>query len=154
MYKLKDIISSGGTNPKINKAIDRYELSKDEKKDIINSIKNVQQGGEGNADGDVIKYIDPSKSQLAAGLLESAIFIKLQLEEGVIILPMSFYVANKDSYNVVGVLGASVDLDAEFVTTPGEQLTSVRKNLNSFGITDEQINSIPYITKEEFYNLQ
>ena len=30
MYKLKDIISSGGTNPKINKAIDRYELSKEE----------------------------------------------------------------------------------------------------------------------------
>lgn len=46
MYKLKDIISSGGTNPKINKAIDRYELSKDEKKDIISTIKtNVPQSG-------------------------------------------------------------------------------------------------------------
>lgn len=39
MYKLKDIITSGGSNTKINKSIDRYILSKKEKKDIIKNIK-------------------------------------------------------------------------------------------------------------------
>lgn len=39
MIKLSDIIKSGG-NAKINRFINRYVLSKKEKKDIINEIKN------------------------------------------------------------------------------------------------------------------
>lgn len=113
---------------------------------------NVPTGGGGEG-GDTIKYIDPSKSQIAAAMVESAILIKLQLEGGVIIVPMAVFVANRDSYNVVGIIGASVDLDAEFVIEPGGQLTSIRKNLNGYGITNEQIDSIPYITKEEFYTI-
>lgn len=43
MYKLKDIIASSGSNAKINKSIDRYVLSKKEKKDIIKNIKDISQ---------------------------------------------------------------------------------------------------------------
>lgn len=39
MFKLSDIIKSGGGNAKINRFINRYVLSKKEKKDIINGIK-------------------------------------------------------------------------------------------------------------------
>ena len=40
MYKLKDIIKSGRGNAKINRFINRYILSRDEKKDVIQEIKN------------------------------------------------------------------------------------------------------------------
>ena len=48
MYKLKDIITSGGSNAKINKSIDRYILSKKEKKDIIKNIKNIKNNSQNN----------------------------------------------------------------------------------------------------------
>lgn len=44
MYKLKDIIKSGGANAKINRFINKYILSKDEKKDVIKEIKNSKGG--------------------------------------------------------------------------------------------------------------
>ena len=40
MYKLKDIIKSGGGNAKINRFINKYILSRDEKKDVIKEIQN------------------------------------------------------------------------------------------------------------------
>ena len=144
-------ITSNGTTSVEPDAGFSYLSKVDVKVDVPQS---GEGGGESGGGGNTIKYIDPSKSQLAAALVESATLIKLQLEDGVIIVPMSIYIANQDNYNLVGILGASVDLDAEFVLNPGGQLTSVRKNLNGLGITDEQINSIPYITKEEFYNLE
>lgn len=39
MIKLSDIIKSGGGNAKINRFINRYVLSKKEKKDIVEAIK-------------------------------------------------------------------------------------------------------------------
>lgn len=46
MIKLSDIIKSGGGNAKINRFINRYVLSKKEKKDIIDGIK---EGGESSS---------------------------------------------------------------------------------------------------------
>lgn len=50
MIKLSDIIKSGGGNAKINRFINRYVLSKKEKKDIINGIK--EGGSSENNDED------------------------------------------------------------------------------------------------------
>lgn len=53
MYKLKDIIASGGSNVKINKIINRYILSKKEKKDVINVIK--EGGNSGGSDNSSVE---------------------------------------------------------------------------------------------------
>ena len=55
MIKLKEIIKSGGGNAKINRFINRYVLSKKEKNEIINEIKNIK--GNGSSSGSYIKYI-------------------------------------------------------------------------------------------------
>lgn len=55
MYKLKDIIASSGSNAKINKSIDRYVLSKKEKKDIIKNIKDISQNNNSSTQ-DIFKY--------------------------------------------------------------------------------------------------
>ena len=52
MIKLSDIIKSGGGNAKINRFINRYVLSKKEKKDIIDGIK---EGG-GSSSNDIVYY--------------------------------------------------------------------------------------------------
>ena len=51
MIKLSDIIKSGGGNEKLNRFINRYVLSKKEKKDIINEIKT-----KGSSSGGSSKY--------------------------------------------------------------------------------------------------
>lgn len=56
MIKLSDIIKSGGGNAKINRFINRYVLSKKEKKDIINEIK---EGG-GSSISENKKYFKPN----------------------------------------------------------------------------------------------
>lgn len=53
MYKLKDIIASGGGNNKINKFINKYVLSKKEKKEIIKEIKENKGSNIGDSS---IKY--------------------------------------------------------------------------------------------------
>ena len=50
MYKLKDIIASGGGNNKINKFINKYVLSKKEKKEIIKEIKENKGGSGGSCE--------------------------------------------------------------------------------------------------------
>lgn len=54
MIKLKEIIKSGGGNAKINRFINRYVLSKKEKKDIINEIKNIKSNS--SSSGNFSKY--------------------------------------------------------------------------------------------------
>lgn len=48
MIKLSDIIKSGGGNAKINRFINRYVLSKKEKKDIVNEIKTKGSSSDGS----------------------------------------------------------------------------------------------------------
>ena len=55
MIKLSDIIKSGG-NAKINRFINRYVLSKKEKKDIVDKIKNNKHSSSGNVIKHVPKY--------------------------------------------------------------------------------------------------
>lgn len=58
MIKLSDIIKSGGGNAKINRFINRYVLSKKEKKDIINEIK---EGGGSSSINENKKYFKAIK---------------------------------------------------------------------------------------------
>lgn len=48
MIKLSDIIKSGGGNAKINRFINRYVLSKKEKKDIVEAVKESEKGSSSN----------------------------------------------------------------------------------------------------------
>ena len=55
MIKLSDIIKSGGGNAKINRFINKYVLSKKEKKDVIEAVK--ASGGEGGSSSKKGEYL-------------------------------------------------------------------------------------------------
>lgn len=68
MIKLSDIIKSGGGNAKINRFINRYVLSKKEKKDIIETIKtNGGEGGSSSKKGEYLYY------EIAANNVDAAL---------------------------------------------------------------------------------
>mgnify|MGYP006969206798 CR=1 FL=1 len=151
MYKLKDIISSGGTNPKINKAIDRYELSKDEKKDILNTIKNTAQGG-GDAPGgsgeSAWRYFNISSNpSLAQSLSEVAMLIvgtSAEMGGRVIIVACGMFLISD-----LVVLGVAADASQRYEnprmsSDVGTVLDSLKQMLPD---------GFDEITKEEFYNL-
>lgn len=148
MYKLKDIISSGGTNPKINKAIDRYELSKDEKKDIINTIKNAQQGGGDISSTSSLEYWNVNNSDKVLGEI-GMLFIQMRYDYN-----GELYIASMIDYHkskTGTVYAISIDrtmkimMDSETITTVGEFLVSN-------GLSDFSALGWIKITEEEFYD--
>ena len=58
MIKLKEIIKSGGGNAKINRFINRYVLSKKEKNEIINEIKNIKGNGSSSSVSQYDEYYE------------------------------------------------------------------------------------------------
>lgn len=74
MYKLKDIIKSGGGNAKINRFINKYILSKDEKKDVIKEIKNSKGG---SSDSLYFMTINKNMTEDIQNALGSVIFVVL-----------------------------------------------------------------------------
>ena len=62
MIKLSDIIKSGGGNAKINRFINRYVLSKKEKKDIVEAIKENNDGENQNNFGTDFLYLKSTTS--------------------------------------------------------------------------------------------
>ena len=180
MYKLKDIISSGGTNTKINKAIDRYELSKDEKKDIISTIKtNVSQGGIVEDENTRVikgndfywKMPEVESEYYSAACLIIASGIELMVDvvyEGVLDSGGSKLRVGGGCFS--GVAGLAYDgnvvircyafREKSFSAINGDKFSSIVEALMFLqGITEE--NALAYmtklgftrITKEEFYNL-
>ena len=160
MYKLKDIISSGGTNPKINKAIDRYELSKDEKKDIISTIKtNVPQSG-GSGGGLKVEYLDLTNvksdtmplaallgtfgycAKVEAGGLKKIVSLNALLAElgGQNVLTLPFYACQINFDAIYGV-----NKDGTYVKNKDVILT--------LGLSQSDVDSIPRLTEEEFYTI-
>ena len=69
MIKLSDIIKSGGGNAKINRFINKYVLSKKEKKDVISAIKENSDGENQNNFGTDFLYVkNTSDIKDAAGI--------------------------------------------------------------------------------------
>lgn len=163
MYKLKYIISSGGTNPKINKAINRYELSKDKKKDIINSIKtNVPQSG-GSGEGSNMEYLDVSGVDFVNGGTKEGNFLMCSfmvkcnhtiLGNNAIVPIGQLY--NAGTSNTTSIYALVFDFSAKYIISSGiEQINfTLKELLIQIGWTEEELAAIPRLTKEQFYNLE
>lgn len=155
MYKLKDIIASGGKNPKINKAIDRYELSNKEKKDIIDEVKNISCSGGGTSSGDDCENMYISYNKDNAEDFGAFMFASLYgaLWKGVPNNGGEKVIAN---FYIVEQLGGIV---AEAAMIPiSEKTLSADGTIMTYKdmIADMESKGVSFnrITKEEFYNLQ
>lgn len=67
MFKLIDIIKGGGSNPKLNKFLNRYVISKKEKTNLIKEIKNSKGGS-----SDSLYFIIYKNNSLASNIFESS----------------------------------------------------------------------------------
>ena len=81
MFKLIDIIKGGGSNPKLNKFLNRYVISKKEKTNIIKEIKN-SKGGSSTTYNRYYKFIKSADSTIgeALGILLPYTFPFLKVE--------------------------------------------------------------------------
>lgn len=157
MYKLKDVIASGGKNPKINKALDRYELSKEEKKDIVNEVKNISgSGGSTSSGGSNIEYLDGAEIQ--SGLDSQSL-----MSTYILMLAYRVKILKDGVYGILGaqtpgnfngtVIGIEIDFNSYISLNSSLGLLTVKDFLILIGVQQQQLDAIPRITKEEFYTL-
>ena len=68
MFKLIDIIKGGGSNPKLNKFLNRYVISKKEKTNLIKEIKNSKGGSSSTTYNRYYKFIKPIDNTIEKAL--------------------------------------------------------------------------------------
>lgn len=139
MYKLKDIIASSGSNAKINKSIDRYVLSKKEKKDIIKQIQN--KGGSSSSD---IEYLQVNN--LPIDWVQHLLNVAIQINGW-----------NRVPDNNIVYWGVAIIKDLLINRPIGEsdepQSMSTIDYINQT-IGEDNYNNINKLTKEDFYSLK
>lgn len=152
MYKLSDIISKGGNNDKINKFINRYVVSKKEKEDIIEAIKNKNSSSDVSSSNYIylnvenLEYYDKIKLIACSNL----VFISLNGEE--LIVPSGYILANVDAYAtfVSATIKLCIDLNLK-VCALSLGTISIKDFANQLiGIN---IDDYDKITEEEFYSI-
>lgn len=81
MFKLIDVIKGGGSNPKLNKFLNRYVISKKEKINLIKEIKN-SKGGSSTIHTRYYKFIKPAEQvigdSLGILLIHNSPFLKVE----------------------------------------------------------------------------
>ena len=150
MIKLKEIIKSGGGNTKINRFINRYVLSKKEKNEIINEIKNIK--GNGSSSGSSIKYVPKYysiKEDIPDEYREIVLFgstVKYKCNNKLYINPTSTITG--DSLTLVGVSFNPIHTEI----TNG-YVDSIEELLIILGKSELVLSYIERITEKEYYKI-
>lgn len=152
MIKLSDIIKSGGGNAKINRFINRYVLSKKEKKDIVNEIKTKGSSSGGSS----IKYIPKYYS------------IEKSFPDGLKDFLSAFVSTIKEDYNGKMYISSVLSINDSSLTLIGfsfnpiyVELFGVNRYVDSIedlctfleGDVDLILQNIKRITEEEYYKI-
>lgn len=155
MLKLSDIIKSGGGNAKINRFVNRYILSKKEKKDIVEAIK---EGGNNLQNESDIEYYATTDQQLFdLGEISMLIMWCVALIKYTTKYdnePTNFYITGygmmeQHSKNIKDMYG--IAYCPMFDDNNGIVLT-FKDFCSSLDISDEDFNkAFTKISKEEFY---
>lgn len=140
MFKLIDIIKGGGSNPKLNKFLNRYVISKKEKTNLIKEIKN-SKGGNSSSDMEYYKVDGmPTSSVIALYKIKNSNGIKIQ------------GVAEERSEYTKAIAYAPISHNGVIYNNLKDVFIAM-----SEGVTEEEIEEMfsmfTPITKEEFYDL-
>lgn len=107
--------------------------------------------GGGSASGNEVfncEYLDISEVSNKMGWNSVAILAKVSSQGMTFIAPPSY-----NPFGLTGLVAVAVDFNFSIVAESGGQKmeVSIREVLNQNGVSNEDINTIPRITKEEFY---
>ena len=114
-------------------------------------------GGEGDSN---IEYLDVSgvSPGLRAALVQNCIYLKGFIEQyGMYVTGTTYYSYNAIKGDVDDISQIAIALKDGIIISTGSAISSqtfeenVKQNV---GVTQEQLDTIPRITKEEFYNLE
>lgn len=125
--------------------------------DFYNEI--IQGGGSGSGEASTIEYLDVSEIErtdtLKTLLVASAILVKITFQGNIIYMPPILYeVGAIASIEELTSVAKYLAVDFNLLTySPGLGKVNLNNCLVAFGITQEQLDAIPRITKEEFYSL-
>ena len=117
-------------------------------------------GGAPSGGGSKIEYLDVSQiedTSIIPFLCMMGIAIDMDYPNGRLILPASLGGAMAGNFKVYKVAVCD-DFNINFTIVGGQPSVTTLRPIKEFlfenGITQEQIDSIPRITEEEFYNLE
>lgn len=134
------------------KILDKFDISKEDKNKFLNGIEDAGSGDSGSGDDSNIEYLDVSGSanSVLNGLKAFGLELRLITDGGVIVL--STYCNNFFTGNAVAV---SIDFNKEIIYN-SRKLTVLDAIIENSGgsVNKDSFDSIPRITKEQFYSLE
>ena len=122
--------------------------------------RGVLSGGSGSGEGSNIEYLDVSGLEhtdtLKSLLVASAILVKITFQGNVVYIPPILYEIGtiatiEELISVANYLAIDFNL---LTYSPSLGKVNLNNCLIAFGTTQEQIDAIPRITKEQFYSLE
>lgn len=152
MYKIDDIIKLDLSDKKqyaiAKEILDRYILNESEKEGLLNNLKNKLSNDNLNNNCE-LTYLNMEDLDipLLTMFANSVKFVSSE-DNTTQILTLGFVVSNDLTNNL---LAASFALD-EYVITEGIKMT-IKEAIINLGLSEEEFNAIPRLTKEEFYDL-
>ena len=111
--------------------------------------RGASSSGSGSGEASTIEYLDVSNQSSVMNLFVKSIayICKAYIDEKYFIAPLSLF-----SSNDIAIVAAAVIPSMKIIIDSGEY--TLAELASQFGLSQEQLDAIPRITKEEFYSLE
>ena len=123
--------------------------------DFAEEIRGITAGGGESASN--VEYLDVRDSGAGAALKAFSNVARLQLDEFVMILPTITIIAGDYDTNLNNITHIKVDWGSRIVAKTNEgiqEMSLIDFVMVAGGVSKEQLDSIPRLTKEQFYTLE
>lgn len=139
------------------KILDKFDISKEDKNKFLNGIEDAGSGGNGSDEDSNIEYLDITNVSSYKELLLQYSFRACVISDDVKMNATSFAVYN----TIIDLISyKSLYIQTDFKSKvygiqSGQTFNlTIMEVLNMANITQEQLDAIPRITKEQFYSLE
>lgn len=150
------------------KVLDKFDISKEDKNKFLNGIEDAGSGGSGSGEASSIEYLDlRNYSGTAFGVAVNAKSLLFKFNSNRFngdsesapvyqIYVVGDVLEAGNAYIQALLMGSDfVGIDFNLKTNGrGELKTTAQQIIEDQGITQEQLDAIPRITKEQFYSLK
>ena len=137
------------------KVLDKFDISKEDKNKFLNGIDSVGGGdsGESGGEGSNIEYLDVSGMEYSPGsekhsLLMASFLIKVKINNKVVI--NTYGIGTITNGDTVRSNTIAIAVDFSTIVSNGTEKITLGETISS----TVDIDSVPRITKEQFYSLE
>ena len=141
------------------KILDNYPISADDKNKFLNKVGSGGSGGSGESS--TIEYLDLANANSSIisdywtlSFIALSLYCKVNDGGNVYITPSGTVMCENPNFGVPWYYVTAVAIDFNSTAYFNGQIATVKDILSEFSYTDDELNLIPRITKEEFYSLE